>query len=270
MRNDPRPPSGEMAWATAFVAFLGASQLWLSYQNGSWKRAVAGVIMLGLSLGIWYRLTLARRAAILVLAAGSLFQLYAMLQVEFSMSKFLWIVAPLLCCWFLWRAPDDEPMVEAEDDATRRKDQVAFVALLREPVALDEAAVLAAARRFAGPEAAVFGSGMFWAVRAQGIVLRISTADRPYFSHPSTVEAPESVHKALREHTAWLAIDVADPQQSPLPAAYALMARLMAELVPDHALAVHATVERGFVVCSPDWPNRFRAASPFVAGSGKH
>lgn len=257
-----------MAWATAFVAFMGASQLWLSYQNGSWKRAVAGVVMLGLSLGIWYRITLARRAAIFVLAAGSAFQLYAMLQVEFSMSKFLWIVAPLLCCWFLWRAPDDELVVEAEDDATRRRGSVAFVALLREPVTLDEKTVTEAARRAAGPEAAVFGSGMFWAVRAQGLVLRVSSASRPYFARPSAVHAPEASQRAVHDHLAWMAVDVADPQAATLANAYALMGRLVAELVPDLALAVHATANNAFVVCSPDWPARFRTAAPFEPVTG--
>lgn len=253
-----------MAWATAFVAFLGASQLWLSYQNGSWKRAVAGVVMILLSLGIWYRITLARRAAIGVLAAGSAFQLYAMLQVEFSMSKFLWIIAPLLCCWFLWRTPEDEPVVEAEDDAGRRRGSVSFVALLRDPVALDEAAVTSAARRVAGPDAAVFGSGKFWAVRAQGHVFRVSSADRPYFANHSAATAHDASHRAVREHGAWLAIDVADPQTLDLGPAYGFMARLMAELAPAETLAVHATASNEFVACAAGWQDHFRAAAPFV------
>ena len=266
MPNSKKPPMGEMAYATAFIAFQGATQLWFAtgFQSGyfSWKRAVAGLVLIALAGGIWYRQRLARIGAIAVLAAGALVLLVNMLQHELSWYRLAWIAALLWCCWVIWRGYEDEETGPL-DDADRHRDSVAMVALLAEPVSLDEARVAAAAHRAIGADAAVFGSGMFWAVRTPQGVLRASSAARPYFADHAAETTHADEHRAVREHNAWLSVEVAEPATTDLAAAYPVMARLLAELAPEDTLLLHAPATNEFHACTVGWRLRVAVHQPF-------
>lgn len=266
MPNSKKPPMGEMAYATAFVAFQGAAMAWMSlgYTTGyfSWKRAVAAVILTSLAAGIWYRLRYARLGAILVLTGGAVLILTSMLRTELNLNQLAWIAALIWCCWTIWRGYEDEAAGPA-DDAEAHRGAVALVALLPDPVTLDEAAITAAARRALGPETAVFGGGMFWAVRTKAGVLRVAAAARPWFSDHSADTTHADEHRAVRAHNAWLSVDAAEPASVDLSAALPLMGRLMAELAPHNALAIHAPATNEFLTCRNDWREKLADQLPF-------
>lgn len=266
MPNRKKPPMGEMAYATAFIAFLGFAQLWRAsgFQTGwfSWRRTIAGLLLVGLAGGIWYRWRYARLAAIgiLALAAGTI--LLDMLRSELSINSLAWMLALLWCCWTIWRGYEDEAAAPV-DDADAHRNDIALVALLPDLMPLDDETVRTAAQRVIGPEAAVFGSGMFHAVRTPAGVLRVATAARPWFSDHSADTTHADEHRAVREHNAWLSVDIADATATDPAAAYPLMARLLAELAPPATLAIHATATNEFIVCAAGWRERLAREAPF-------
>lgn len=262
MQTKVNPPVGEMAWATAFIAFMGTAQLWMAWQNHSWKRAIAGAVLAGLALGIWYRNTWARRAAYVLLALAAVVQLVMMLKLDFTLGKIIWILAPLWCVWVLFRGFEDE-VPDEDDDSVRHRDAVSFVALLGEPPVLDEAIVTAAVKKILGDAAAVFGSGMFWAVRLGTCVFRVSAAPRAYFANRAAKTTHADELRAVREHTAWIAVEIADPKTVDMNVAFPQMARLIAELAPENTMAIHATESGEFIGCSPGWREKFGEHQPF-------
>jgi hypothetical protein len=266
MPDKKKPPMGEMAYATAFIALLGVGQSWISLGFGtgyfSWKRLVVGITLLTLAGGIWYRKPLARVGAIFVLAAGAINLLVSMLQHELNLNRLAWVAALLWCCWVIWRGYEDEE-VDPTDDSERHRDSVALVSLLSAPLVLDEATVAAAAQRTLGPESAVFGGGMFWAVRTTHGVLRISSAARPFFADRAADTTHADEHRAVREHSAWLSVEVVDPRTVDLSVLFPMIARLIADMSPENALAIHATSSNEFVACRPGWKKGICENQPF-------
>jgi hypothetical protein len=267
MPERKKAPMGEMAYATAFVAFQGAAMAWMSlgYQTGyfSWKRATAAVILTSLAAGIWFRVSFARYATIAVLAGGALLILYRMMITDMTMNQLAWTGALLWCCWVIWRGYEKEDAGDTADDADVHRGNVALVALLPEAVALDQTSVSAAAGRAVGDGAPVFGGGMFWAVPTSFGVMRVSSAARPYFSDHSAKTTHSDEHKAVREHNAWVGVELADTAVSDLPAAFALMAKLLNEIAPDTSLAIHAPASNEFMACHEGWRAKLVNELPF-------
>lgn len=257
---------GELAYATAFVAFNGAAMAWMSlgYQTGyfSWKRAAAAVILTTLAAGIWYRQPHARLGAIAVLAGGALLILFRMIITDMNLTQLGWMGALLWACWVIWRGYDDEDAVST-DDAERHRGAVSLVALLPEAVALDQERLTAAANRAVGDGTPVFGGGMFWAVPTSFGVLRVGAAARPYFVDHSADTTHSDEHRAVREHNAWISVELADTAVADMGAAFRLMGALLAELAPDNTLAVHAPATNEFMACRDNWRLRLRADTPF-------
>jgi hypothetical protein len=114
-----------------------------------------------------------------------------------------------------------------------------------------------------GEDAAVFGSGMFWAIRTPQGVLRAAAAARPYFSDHAAKTTHSDEHRAVREHNAWIAVEAADPDTTDLAAAFPVMAKLLAELAPENALVLHAPATNEFQACTAGWRARISARQPF-------
>lgn len=267
MPDKNRPPMGEMAYATAFVAFQGAVMAWMSlgYQTGyfSWKRAAAAVILTGLAAGIWYRVRLARIATIAVLAGGILLILFRMLMTDLTLTQLAWMGALLWCCWVIWRGYEEEEASDPTDDADVHRGSLSLVALLPAAITLDQTSVSAAAGRAVGDGAPVFGGGMFWAVPTSFGVLRVGSAARPYFSDHSADTTHSDEHRAVREHNAWVSVELADMAVADLPAAFRLMAKLLNEITPDNALAIHAPATNEFMACHEGWRTKLLTGQPF-------
>jgi hypothetical protein len=94
-------------------------------------------------------------------------------------------------------------------------------------------------------------------------VLRISTANRPYFTNRSADTTHSAEDRAVRDHSAWLAVELAEPRGTDLAAAYPQMARLLAELSPDAALAVYAAATNEFFLCHIGWRETFAGQLSF-------
>ncbi len=257
-KQKSKPPMGEMAYATAFIAMLGLAQAYYSFHFQSWKRAITSVVLLALASGIWYRLRFARLGAVAVLALGALVLLNDTLRHEMTFNRLAWIAAVLWCCWVIGRGYENET-ADPTDDAERHRESVAFIALLDRAVAIDEAAV----KRVLGTDASVFGGGMFWAVRTPAGVLRVSAVARPFFADHSASTTHADERRAVREHNAWIGVEVADPETADLAAAYPLMGRLLAAIAPENSLVIHATATNEFFACAEDWRERFRENPPF-------
>lgn len=257
---------GELAYATAFVAFQGAWMAWISlgYKTGyfSWRRAIAAVVLTALAAGIWYRVKHARTGAIIVLAGGALLILYKMFVTDLTLNNLAWTGALLWACWVIYRGYDDEDEVST-DDAEVHRGAVSLVALLSDPVAPDQVIVSAAASRAVGQGTPVFGGGMFWAVPTSFGVLRVGAAARPYFVDHSADTTHSDEHRAVREHNAWVSVELADTSVADLPAAFKLMAALLLELAPENTLAIHAPATNEFMACHAGWREKLRSQFPF-------
>ena len=259
--------TGELAWATAFVAFMGGAQLWLGLLNSSAPRIAAALLLLLLAVGLWGRIRAARRAALVVLAAGAVVQLYQMFDSEVVISRLVWILAPLWCAWVIWQSGEGSEG-EEESDADRRAGAIGLVALTAALPSPNEEELLAAATRaFAGRGGrlpSVVGGGQFWAVRFDDLLLRVSMAGRRYVS--ATFEPAESIGPEARDgivrHAAWLAVDLADPGTHDDAQAAAAVRRLLAEIFTGDVLAVANARVTQAIGGGGSWRERLDALDP--------
>lgn len=235
-------------------------------------RLAAAVILLLLAVGLWGRVRAARRAALVVLLAGAVLQLYQLFQSEIVIYKFVWILAPLWCWWVIWQSDDSADAAESTD-ADRRKSATGIVALLGSLPAIGEQDVVAAASRaFAGRGGkipSVVGGGQFWAVRIDDLLLRVSMAARPYVAVNADLAAAigQEARAGIERHAAWLAVDLSDQGTADLPTALAAIRRMLAELIAGEVEAVVNAQATQAIGGGENWRQRIESIDPLPSVS---
>jgi uncharacterized protein YegJ (DUF2314 family) len=100
----------------------------------------------------------------------------------------------------------------------------------------------------------VAGASPHFISRVNGISFAIHNLSAPYMADPA--QASESfvemrLRKAVREHTAWLSMDILNAQAA-TPDAYRIVGRVLARLVDDDCLALYYPPLNQFAPCKPD------------------
>lgn len=225
-----------------------------------------GMASVIVGIGIWFFQKWARWLALAMFAVVSLLSLN---NIRLGGSSLLdYDIIGILCCgygfWLIWRAKRDKrdstsPAAESESE---NKPLISLVALLREPRYLDARILAAAANRAwetnipaddevdDDAKSFIVGESPLFVIQDGECMFIVHNHDRPYFDEPEEVATKvlelRSQH-AVREHKAWMAVDLmrGNDEDQPLPEGtgaadnpYRRIGRLLSELIDDDCLAV--------------------------------
>jgi len=248
-----KTPGGERTQYAVISLVIGLYVAIKWFLRGDVAAGTYGALFAVVGVGLWFNQQWARWAGISMVLFAVGFMGFKMAQRGFDLLGTTGMVMGLVGCWFMWKEFSPEKIAESDD---KPKAMISLVLLLRKPRYL-EAKILAQivssawGQEFSsGGDAEedssrfVVGKPPMFVIQSPEAFFIAYTFPTPYFNDLDAVatELKEiRVAKAVKDHQAWLAVDLITIHDSAQPpeSVYPQIAKLVAELAPPDALAIY-------------------------------
>lgn len=250
-----QPPPSEVLCISIVFLCHGYMGIKLLIESGLslWALTLA-VIGLTIGVGAWFRCGWARTAAMIATSCMLAYQVYLLVMMPFTSSRLMWLVVWLSQAIAAWRWDRYETV---DGDSTPKSDEsepeplISIAVLLREPKFLDETiltSTIAKAWKVNVDETSgisVVGESPIFVVITPKNWFLIHNRETPYVENVDEVASEISelrLQQAVRNHRAWLAVDVllSENERTPerVDESYRFIAKLVAALADDQCTAL--------------------------------
>jgi uncharacterized protein YegJ (DUF2314 family) len=262
-------PSGDLMWLALAFLIGGPYWCWVGVDIEQQLLVGLGVVLTIIGGGIWFEKLWARWAGLVLMCFVAAWQITQLINGSAPARKGLVLIGCAFFIWSLWRwrtsRSCDKPLTS-------------LVLLLRRARGLNrkmlaESAAAAWGTQFSEDDDAqnfVVGESPIFLIKNDRATFMVHNHNTPYFD--DTEKAAEEINElrvgnAIREHNAWVAVDLMDGGgRFPSPAeAYPEIARLVAELSGPDCTAIFCPETSAINVYDDTLEEKLRGPDPLSA-----